>query len=53
MGFNNFYPYTDFNELNLDWILHTIKELSSKFENIEISIPKDYDTYLNISKINF
>lgn len=27
MGFNNFYPYTDFNELNLDWILKTIKEL--------------------------
>lgn len=35
MGFNNFYPYTDFNELNLDWILRTIKELTKSLTDFE------------------
>lgn len=33
--FINEYPYTDFNELNLDWILKTVKELSEKIEEYE------------------
>lgn len=33
--FINNYPYTDFNELNLDWILKTVKELSEKIEEYE------------------
>ena len=31
--FNN-YPYTDFHELNLDWILQKIQEMNTKVENI-------------------
>lgn len=29
MGFFNTYPYTDFHELNLDWIIKTIKDLDA------------------------
>lgn len=31
MIFNN-YPYTDFHEMNLDWIISTVKELQDKFD---------------------
>lgn len=31
MGFMDKYPYTDFNELNLDWILKKIKTLDNFF----------------------
>ena len=31
--FNNKYPYTDFHELNLDWILAQIKELTEEMQN--------------------
>lgn len=30
----NKYPYTDFHELNLDWILAKIRELEARIENI-------------------
>lgn len=30
--FNNEFPYTDFHELNLDWILKTIKNFIEKFD---------------------
>lgn len=31
--FNNKYPYTDFHELNLDWILAQMKELTEEMQN--------------------
>lgn len=38
MGFNNKYPYTDFHELNLDWILDKISGIDARFESIESDI---------------
>ena len=43
--FNNKYPYTDFHEMNLDWVLKTIKELESKVDNIEQSILEQANAY--------
>ena len=36
MGFFNNFPYTNFHELNSDWILQFVKELSEKY-------PKDFE----------
>ena len=33
MGFFNKYPYTDFHELNLDWLLNEMKALETKLDN--------------------
>lgn len=33
MGFFNKYPYTDFHEMNLDWLLDEMKALETKLDN--------------------
>lgn len=33
MSFWNHYPYTDFHELNLDWIINILREMEKKLEN--------------------
>ena len=35
LGFFNKYPYTDFHELNLDWVLETVKGLYAAVETID------------------
>lgn len=36
MGFIDKYPYTDFHELNLDWILKTIKDCEQKVNDFTV-----------------
>ena len=36
--FNNTEPYTDFHEMNLDWVLGKIKELEARVDGIDESI---------------
>lgn len=33
--FNNEYPYTDFHELNLSWVIKKIKELMARLDTME------------------
>lgn len=35
MAFINQFPYSDFHEMNLDWIIKTIKQLDSKMDTFE------------------
>lgn len=36
MRFNNKYPYTDFHEMNLDWVINEIKKLDGRMDTFEI-----------------
>lgn len=44
-NFFNTYPYTDFHELNLDWILSKIKELETRLDNISDDIINSAKAY--------
>ena len=37
--FDNF-PYTNFHELNLDWVIKNVKTLMDKYENIDVDTLK-------------
>lgn len=45
MGLFEQFPYANFHELNLDWILKKIKELDEKVNNIEDRILKESNAY--------
>lgn len=52
MSFINEFPYTDFHELNLDWIIKNVKEITREF----IELKKQNDNVLSdfeILKNNF
>lgn len=38
MAFDHQYPYTDFHELNLDWVLSKVTEIDDRFNTIEENI---------------
>lgn len=35
MGFNHKYPYENYTELNLDWVIKCIKDLNERVEALE------------------
>ena len=45
MGLFEQFPYTNFHDLNLDWIIAKIKELDEKVDNIEDRILKEANAY--------
>lgn len=45
MGFVHEYPYTDFHEMNLDWILSKIKEFQERLDAISITILDEAKAY--------
>ena len=46
-GFNNTYPYTDFHELNLDWVIEQIKSLNTDLETMEARILEITKAYVD------
>lgn len=48
-GFLNQFPYSDFHEMNLDWILKAIKELAREMKDFEASNSIEYVGIWNIS----
>ena len=48
--FTNKYPYTDFHELNLDWILSSIRELASQMEGWQAANTITYGGTWSIDK---
>lgn len=44
------YPYTDFHEMNLDWVLETVKETASRMTTVEevvASVKKEVETFID------
>lgn len=50
MGFINQFPYSDFHEMNLDWIIDKIKELDSQMDEFEAANKIKYGGIWSISK---
>lgn len=45
MDFTNDFPYTDFHEINLDWILNKVKEFQERIDSFEDAILKKANDY--------
>ena len=46
-GFNNTYPYTDFHELNLDWVIKEVKDMNTNLDTMEERIMEATEKYTN------
>lgn len=51
--FNNAAPYTDFHEMNLDWVLSRIKELETLVNNLDESILQKAKEYTDEQLANY
>lgn len=45
MSFTNDFPYTDFHEINLDWILNKVKEFQERIDSFEDDVLKKANDY--------
>lgn len=45
MSFENKYPYTDFHELNLDWIISEIKRIAQEWIDYRTTLDSDWEQY--------
>lgn len=49
-GFLNQFPYSDFHEMNLDWIIKQIKQFRTELDNFEITNKVNYGGEWDITK---
>ena len=49
--FDNKYPYLDFHELNLDWVIAKITEFDKKLDKYEDTVLEKAKEYLMVSKL--
>ena len=49
MSFTNDFPYTDFHEINLDWILNKIKEFQNRIDSFEDTVLKKFQEKVSTS----
>ena len=49
--FGENFPYTNYHDLNLDWIIKTLREVKSENETIETFIPQIEDIYTLINQL--
>ena len=49
--FTNEYPYTDFHELNLSWVIAKVKELLDRMHSIEEWKDEYQETYDNLKQL--
>ena len=45
MGFTNDFPYSDFHEMNLDWVINKIKEFQERIDSFEDTVLKKANDY--------
>lgn len=45
MGFENKYPYTDFHELNLDWVISKLGEFGKRLDDVQLTIFEQIKEY--------
>lgn len=48
MGFWNKYPYTDFHELNLDWLLNEVSTIEHRIDELHDQLKQELTTELKI-----
>lgn len=45
--FTNKYPYTDFHELNLDWVIEKMKDLENRVDSLKDEVIKETTDYID------
>lgn len=53
MAFWNKFPFTNFHEMNLDWLVSTMKELMDKYNDFTVEVTKKIEQFNNDMKNKF
>lgn len=52
MGLFEQFPYTNFHELNLDWVIQKIQDFDAQLQNIDVQITNIVQEYLQNVEMN-
>ena len=48
--FNHLFPYSNFHDLNLDWVLNTVKRIEAEWDNVKETIYSTVTSWLDSNK---